>query len=106
MIGPLYDEVEESGASGEPPDAGPIDLDLGLPKAAPAAGPPTPASIRSRLHVICALYAHTPQPDRRLGAARSPRTDDPGGGRVAGRAPAGQRVAAPGHARGRLTLWA
>ncbi|CAN7408441.1 hypothetical protein LJR164_002571 [Phenylobacterium sp. LjRoot164] len=66
MIGPLYDEVEESGASGEPPDAGPIDLDLGLPKAAPAAGPPTPASIRSRLHVICALYAHTPQPDRRL----------------------------------------
>jgi hypothetical protein len=66
MIGPLYDEVEEPGAGGEPPDAGPIDLDLGLPKPALVAGPPTPASIRSRLHVICALYAHTPQADRRL----------------------------------------
>ncbi len=66
MIGPLYDEVEATGKGGDAPDPGPIDLDLGLPKAAPAAGPPTPASIRSRLHVICALYAHTPQPDRRL----------------------------------------
>ncbi len=58
MIGPLYDEVEGPGAVPEPPD-------LGLPKAGDQ-GLPTPASIRSRLHVICALYAHTPQPERRL----------------------------------------
>lgn len=25
-----------------------------------------PPSIRARLHVLCALYAHTPSPDRRL----------------------------------------
>ncbi len=58
MIGPLYDEVEGPGPL-------PAPLDLGLP---PPGAPtlPTPASIRSRLHVICALYAHTPQPERRL----------------------------------------
>ena len=64
MIGPLYDEVQGPDAGGDAPDVGPIDL--GLPKVTPGSGPPTPASIRSRLHVICALYAHTPQPDRRL----------------------------------------
>ncbi|WP_312163434.1 hypothetical protein [Phenylobacterium sp.] len=62
MIGPLYDEVEGPGAAHAPPDPSPPDL--GLPAAGQA--PPTPASIRSRLHVICALYAHTPQPERRL----------------------------------------
>jgi hypothetical protein len=64
MIGPLYDEVQGPDAGGDAPDVGPIDV--GLPKVTPGSGPPTPASIRSRLHVICALYAHTPQPDRRL----------------------------------------
>lgn len=58
MIGPLYDEVEGPGAGPAPPDPTP-------PTAADLA-PPTPAGIRSRLHVICALYAHTPQPERRL----------------------------------------
>ncbi|WP_374654795.1 hypothetical protein [Phenylobacterium sp.] len=54
MFGPLYDDME-------PPDG------LEAANAPPAGGPPAPpASIRSRLHVICALYAHTPQPDRRL----------------------------------------
>ncbi|KQW72000.1 hypothetical protein ASE17_03770 [Phenylobacterium sp. Root77] len=63
MIGPLYDEVEGPGAGVAPLNAGPIEL--GLPKPDELILP-TPASIRSRLHVICALYAHTPQPERRL----------------------------------------
>lgn len=59
MIGPLYDEVDRS------------DDELGLPsppataRLEPGARLASPA-IRSRLHVICALYAHTPQPERRL----------------------------------------
>lgn len=66
MIGPLYDEVEDLALGGglpAPPALGPPPAPR---EAAPLADLPTPASIRSRLHVICALYAHTPQPDRRL----------------------------------------
>lgn len=55
MFGPLYDDLDHP----EPPDP------LVAPPS-PEARKPTPPSIRSRLHVICALYAHTPQPERRL----------------------------------------
>lgn len=71
MIGPLYDEVEDP-AAGEPPPTSlayeplPEPVKLAAAPAADDLALPTPASIRSRLHVICALYAHTPQPDRRL----------------------------------------
>lgn len=58
MFGPLYDD------SDRPED----DFGLNPPApAAPAGGARVaPPAIRSRLHVICALYAHTPQPERRL----------------------------------------
>lgn len=63
MIGPLYDEFDGP-AGDEPP---PASLLVNLPPGREAQPtPPTPASIRSRLHVICALYAYTPQPERRL----------------------------------------
>lgn len=56
MIGPLYDEPDQLDEHAEEPQ-------LELPK---LEARPAPPSVRSRLHVICALYAHTPQPDRRL----------------------------------------
>lgn len=56
MFGPLYDDVEHP----EPPDP------LVAPLPTPDANTPALPSVRSRLHVICALYAHTPQPERRL----------------------------------------
>ena len=52
MIGPLYDEPL--------PDESEVRDFPELKASVPA------PNIRSRLHVICALYAHTDQPDRRL----------------------------------------
>lgn len=63
MIGPLYDEFDGPAGDEPPPESLLVNLPPGR-EAQPT--PPTPVSIRSRLHVICALYAHTPQPDRRL----------------------------------------
>lgn len=63
MIGPLYDDL--SPAETDPPEV--VLPPTGDVRDFPELKASTQApNIRSRLHVICALYAHTDQPDRRL----------------------------------------